>query len=139
MNPISYFTYYRRHKGQALLVLALIGSLTMGVYVIVSLTGVSFGTMRYSLNYLTRMSRLLVSKGPDIGMQSQISTIATLDSGFAAQIQAHPDVAAVLPENGLYVGFPVVGMVMPTPVLGVTEADLPVVMEVCDLRLKAGR
>jgi len=139
MNPISYFTYYRRHKGQALLVLALIGSLTMGVYVIVSLTGVSFGTMRYSLNYLTRMSRLLVSKGPDIGMQSQISTIATLDSGFAAQIQAHPDVAAVLPENGLYVGFPVVGMVMPTPVLGVTEADLPVVMKACDLQLKAGR
>ncbi|MDH4135570.1 MAG: ABC transporter permease, partial [Anaerolineae bacterium] len=100
--------------------------------------GVSFGTMRYSFHYLTRMSRLLASKGPDIGMQGQISTIETLDSGFAAQIRAYPDVAAVLPENGLYVGVPV-GVVIPTPVLGVTEADLPVVMEACDLRLKAGR
>jgi ABC-type antimicrobial peptide transport system permease subunit len=139
MNPLSPFTYYRRHKRQALLVLVLIGSLTLGVYVIVSLTGVSFGTMRYSFHYLTRMSRLLASKGPDIAMQSQISTIGTLDSGVATQIRAHPDVAAVLPENGLYVGVPVAGIVMPTPVLGVTEAALPVVMEACDLRLKAGR
>ena len=138
MNPLSPFTYYRRRKGQALLVLVLIGSLTMGVYVVASLTGVSFGTMRHSFHYLTRMSRLSASKGPDIGMQSQIPTIGTLDSGFAAQIRAHPDVAAVLPENGLYVGVPM-GVVLPIPVLGVTEADLPVVMEACDLRLKAGR
>ncbi|MFB0537533.1 MAG: ABC transporter permease, partial [Anaerolineae bacterium] len=139
MNPLSPFTYYRRHKRQALLVLVLIGSLTLGVYVLVSLTGVSFGTMRYSFHYLTRMSRLSASQGPEIGIQSQISTIGTLDSGFAAQIRAHPDVAAVLPENGLYVGVPLAGMGIPTPVLGVTEADLPVVMDVCDLRLKAGR
>jgi ABC-type antimicrobial peptide transport system permease subunit len=139
MNPLSPLTYYRRHKGQALLVLALIGSLTLGVYVLVSLTGVSFGTMRYSFHYLTRMSRLSASQGPDISMQNQVSTIGTLDSGFAAQIRAYPDVAAVLPENGLYIGVPFVGIVMPTPVLGVTEDDLPVVMEVCDLRLKAGR
>jgi ABC-type lipoprotein release transport system permease subunit len=138
MNPLSPFTYYRRRKGQALLVLVLIGSLTLGVYVVVSLTGVSFGTIRYSFHYLTRMSRLLASQGPDIGMQSQIATIGMLDPGIVAQIRAHPDVAAVLPENGLYVGVPV-GVVIPTPVLGVTEADLPVVMEACDLRLKAGR
>ena len=139
MNPLSPFTYYRRHKRQALLVLVLIGSLTLGVYVIVSLTGVSNGTMRLSFHYLNRMSRLLASKGPDIGMQSGIPTIGTLDSGFATQIRAHPDVAAVLPENGLYVGVPLAGMGIPTPVLGVTEADLPVVTEACDLRLKAGR
>ncbi|HSR32280.1 MAG TPA: FtsX-like permease family protein [Anaerolineae bacterium] len=139
MNPLSPLTYYRRHRGQALLVLALIGSLTLGVYVIVSLTGVSFATMRHSFHYLTRMSRLLASKGPEIGIQSQTSTIGTLDSGLAAQIRAHPDVAAVLPENGLYVGVPLAGMAIPTPVLGVTEADLPVVMEACALRLKAGR
>jgi ABC-type antimicrobial peptide transport system permease subunit len=94
--------------------------------------------MRFPFHYLTRMSRLLPSEGPDIDWQSRISTSGTLDSGIAAQIRAHPDVAAVLPENGLYVGVPM-GMVIPTPVLGVTEADLPVVMEACDLRLKEGR
>ncbi|MFC1975170.1 FtsX-like permease family protein [Chloroflexota bacterium] len=138
MNPLSPFTYYRRHKGQALLVLVLIGSLTLGVHAMVSLTDVTFETMRHSVHYLTRMSRLLASKGPGIGMQSEISANVTLDPGLAAQIRAHPDVAAVFPENGLYIGVPV-GVVVPIPVLGVTEADLPVVMEACDLRLKAGR
>jgi len=138
MNPLSPFTYYVRHKGQALLVLVLIGSLTLGVHAMVSLTDVTFETMRHSVHYLTRMSRLLASEGPSIGMQSQISSSATLAPGIAAQIRAHPGVAAVLPENSLYVGVPV-GVVVPIPVLGVTEADLPAVMEACDLRLKAGR
>ncbi len=138
MNPLSPFTYYRRHKGQALLLLVLIGSLTLGVTTMVRLTDVMFDSMRFPFHYLTRMSRLLPSAAPDIDWQSRSSTIGTLDTGLVAQIRAHPDVAAVLPENGLYVGVPM-GMVIPTPVLGVTEADLPVVMEACDLRLKEGR
>jgi ABC-type lipoprotein release transport system permease subunit len=137
-NPLSPFTYYVRHKGQALLVLVLIGSLTLGVHAMVSLTDVTFETMRHSIHYLTRMSRLLASKGPQIGMQGEIAANATLAPGLAAQIRAHPDVAAVLLENGLYIGVPV-GVVVPIPVLGVTETDLPAVMEACDLRLKEGR
>ena len=75
MNPLSPFTYYRRHKGQALLVLVLIGSLTMGVHAMVSLNNVILETMRHSTHHLTRMSRLLASKGPDAGgRQGQIST-----------------------------------------------------------------
>jgi ABC-type lipoprotein release transport system permease subunit len=138
VNPLSPFTYYIRHKGQALLVLVLIGSLTLGVHMMVSLTDVTFETMRHSVHYLTRMSRLLASKGPQIGMQGEISASGTLAPGIAAQLRAHPDVAAVLPENGLYVGVPV-GVVVPIPVLGVTDADLPTVMDACDLRLKEGR
>jgi ABC-type lipoprotein release transport system permease subunit len=138
MNPLSPFTYYRRHKGQALLLLVLIGSLTLGVHAMVSLTDVVFETMRHSIHYLTRMSRLLPSEGPTLGMMSGTSSGGTLDSSLVAQIRAHPGVAAVLPENGLYIGVPV-GVVVPVPVLGVTEADLPVVMEACDLRLKEGR
>ncbi|MBN1813314.1 MAG: ABC transporter permease [Anaerolineae bacterium] len=138
MNPLSPFTYTLRHKGQALLLLVLIGSLTLGVHAMVSLTDVMFESMHHPFHYLTRMSRLLPSEGPTIGWASQISTSGTLDPGFVAQIRAHPDVAAVLPENGLYVGVPM-GVVIPTPVLGVTEADLPVVMEACDLQLKEGR
>jgi ABC-type lipoprotein release transport system permease subunit len=138
MNPISPFTYYIRHKSQALLVLVLIGSLTLGVHAMVSLTDVVFESMRHTVHYLTRMSRLLPSKGPIVGWVSDISISGTLDPGVAAQIRAHPDVVAVLPENGLYVGVPM-GMVVPTPVLGVTETDLPVVMEACNLQMKEGR
>ena len=137
-NPLSPFTYYLRHKGQALLLLVLIGSLTLGVTIMVRLTDVVFDSFRYSFHYLTRMSRLMPSAAPDIGWESRSSAVGTPDSGLVAQIQAHPDVAAVLPENGLYVGVPM-GMVVPTPVLGVSETDLPVVMEACDLRLKTGR
>ena len=138
MNPLSPFTYYVRHKGQALLLLVLIGSLTLGVTTMVRLTDVVFDSMRFPFHYLTRMSRLLPSAAPDIDWQRQISTSGAMDSNIVAQIRAHPDVAAVLPENGLYVGVPM-GMVVPATVLGVTEADLPVVMEACDLRLKEGR
>jgi ABC-type lipoprotein release transport system permease subunit len=138
MNPLSPFIYYFRHKGQALLLLMLIGSLTLGVTTMVRLTDVVFDSFRYSFHYLTRMSRLMPSAAPDIDWERRSSAVGTLDSGLVAQIRAHPDVAAVLPENGLYVGVPM-GMVIPAPVLGVTEADLPTVMEACDLRLKEGR
>jgi len=104
----------------------------------VRLTDVVFESMRFPFHYLTRMSRLLPSEGPDIDWQSRTSTSGTMDLGIAAQIRAHPDVAAVLPENGLYIGVPM-GMVVPTPLLGLTEADLPVVMEALDLQLKEGR
>jgi ABC-type lipoprotein release transport system permease subunit len=139
MNPLSPFTYYRRHKGQALLLLALIGSLTLSVYMTVSLTDAGYENLRYFSHYLTRMSRLSTSEIPLTLGGIPISAGGTLDSGIAPQIRARPDVAAVLPENGLYVGVPTTGAVIPVPVLGVTEADLPVVMKACDLRLKAGR
>jgi ABC-type lipoprotein release transport system permease subunit len=124
MNPLSPFTYYRRHKGEAILLLALIASLTLGVFVMVGVVTASADRVLYGFHYLTRMSRITSGQG--------------LDSGILAQLRAHPDVAAVLPENGMLVFVPV-GIVIPFPVLGVTGADLPVVLEACDLRLKEGR
>lgn len=121
---MSPFTYYRRHEGQAILLLALIASLTLGVFVMVGVITASTDRALYGFHYLTRMSR--ITSGQD------------LDSGILAQLRAHPDVAAVLPENGLHVLVPA-GTVIPFPVLGVTEAGLPVVMQACDLRLKEGR
>jgi len=138
MNPVSPFTYYRRHKGQALLLVVLISSLTLGVITMVRMTDVVFDSMRYPFHYLTRMSHLMPNAAPDIDWESRSSTVGMVDSSIVAQIRVHPGVAAVLPENGLYVGVPM-GMVIPAPVLGVTEGDLPVVMEAFDLELKDGR
>jgi ABC-type lipoprotein release transport system permease subunit len=138
MNPLSPFTYYVRRKGQALLLMGLIAALTLGVYSLVSLSDVLLETMRQSAHYLTRMSRL--STGETLGVfgQSQALSGGALDPGIVAQLRAHPGVAAVLQENGLYVGVPMGGVVF-FPVLGVTEADLPVVMDACNLQLKTGR
>ncbi len=125
MNPLSPFTYYRRHKRMALLLLVLIGSLTLGVFVMVGVLSTSADSLFYPYHYLTRMSRIL-------GGQA-------LDPSSVAQLRARPDVAAVLPENGLLISFPAYGGVHSRPVLGVSEADLPLVMATCDLRLKEGR
>jgi ABC-type antimicrobial peptide transport system permease subunit len=126
MNPLSPFTYTLRHKRQALLLVGLIATLTLGVFVVAGamLTGVETGI--HSQYHLTRMSRILAAQA--------------LDPGVVAQIRAHPDVATVLPENGLAVNFPAMGSILGfCPVLGVTGDDLEPVMKTCDLRLKEGR
>jgi ABC-type lipoprotein release transport system permease subunit len=126
VNPLSPFIYYRRHKQQALLLLVLIGSLTLGVFVMV---GIMLTTTENSLHphhYLTRMSRILAGQA--------------MDASSVAQIRAHPDVAAIIPENGLFVNYPLGGTILgSSPVLGVAKDDLEMVMETCDLRLKEGR
>jgi ABC-type lipoprotein release transport system permease subunit len=128
MNPLSPFTYYRRHKGQALLLLVLIAALTLGVHMMYSLTNVLGETYYHSVRYLTRMSRLSFDGTSD-------STIAAV----ASQIRAHEGVAHVFFENGLQANAPAVIGVAEFPILGVTKADLPVVLGACDLWLKTGR
>jgi ABC-type lipoprotein release transport system permease subunit len=125
LNPLSPLTYYRRHKGQALLLLVLIGSLTLGVFVMVGVMSTAVGSVIYQYHHLSGMSRVLAGQA--------------LDAGTVAQIRAQPDVAAVVPENGLIVNFPSWGGLHSRPVLGVTGDDLELVMETCDLRLKEGR
>jgi ABC-type antimicrobial peptide transport system permease subunit len=131
MNPLSPVTYYRRHKRRALLLVGLIAALTLGVHMMYSLTNVIGETYYHSVRYLTRMSRLSFSG-------TSASTIAAI-AAIANQIRAHEGVAYVFPENGLRANAPAVIGVAEFPILGVTEADLPVVMDACDLRLKAGR
>jgi ABC-type lipoprotein release transport system permease subunit len=125
LNPLSPFTYYRRHKGQALLLVSMIAALTLGVF---SMAGVILTSLRnapHQYAHLTKISRITAGQ--------------TLDSGIVAQLRAHSDVAAVLPENGLTVSFASWFMLESRPVLGVMEGDLRMVMETCNLRLKEGR
>jgi ABC-type antimicrobial peptide transport system permease subunit len=125
LNPLSSFTYYRRHKGQALLLLVLIGSLTLGVFSMAGVILTSLRNVPHRYAHLTKISR--------------IPNGQTLDPGTVAQLRAHSDVVAVLPENGLSVSFASLFALESRPVLGVMEDDLKPVMETCNLRLKAGR
>lgn len=123
MNPLSPLTYYRRHKRRALLMLSLIALTTLGVCVMVRLLDAFPEQTQVAYRYLTRFS-LLHSPEP----------------GVVSQVRAHPDVAHVIPERNLYVHVPLSSIHMQGfRVLGVAEADLPVLMETCDLRLKEGR
>ena len=124
MNPLSSLTYYRRHKKQTLLVLILISLLTLGVSVIVRLPDSFLEHMAYSESYVTRAD-LVSAIGP------------TLDAGIVAQIRSHPGVAQVISEKGLMVTWPPISGV--SHIFGVTQADLPGLLEVFDLSLKEGR
>ncbi|MBN1815655.1 MAG: ABC transporter permease [Anaerolineae bacterium] len=128
MNPLSSFTYTRRHKGQALLLVGMIAALTLGVFMTFGLTDVIGGAVYYPTHYLTRMSRVTAGGASD-------ATIAAI----AGHARTHPDVVYVLPENGLQANVPSVVWSMSFPLLGVAQTDLSTVMNACDLRLKAGR
>jgi len=125
VNPLSPVTYYRRHKHSALLLIGVVALLTLGVYMMVSVTDSILEGVYYSQHYLTRLS--------------QVSAEGGLDPEVIARIRAHPDIAHVISENGMYIGVPWMGTPLLFPALGVTETDLPVVMAACDLRLKEGR
>jgi hypothetical protein len=125
MNPLSRLTYYRRHKGRTLLLLALVGLATLGVCVMVRLPEALAEQSQVVIRYLTRFS-IVSAVGP------------SLEPGVPAQIRMHPGVARAIPEISLYLDVP-----MNTSggfrLFGVPEADLPFLVDVCDLRLREGR
>jgi ABC-type lipoprotein release transport system permease subunit len=127
MNPLSPFTYYRRHKRQTLLLVGLITLVTLGIYVMVGVLDSIMDTAHTTANYLTRLSHVY----PAIGN--------SLDPAVESQIQTHPGVARVIPENGIMISWSSLFGGESLKVLGVAEADIQVLMDICDLRLKEGR
>ena len=119
MNPLSSLTYYRRHKRSALLLLGVIALVTMGVHVMVSLADAVMDYALYRHHYLTRLSHVSAGGG--------------LAPATIARIRAHPDAARVVPENGAQISVPWVGLPVPFPALGVSEADQPHVLAALDL------
>jgi len=127
MNPLSPFTYYRRHKRSTLLLLILVSLMTLGVCVMVRLLDSGLEQPETTDRYLTRFS-VVSALGP------------LLEPDVVSQVRANPDVAHAIPEKGLYVGVPMIGALPGSfRLFGVSEADLPVLMDLCDVRLKEGR
>jgi hypothetical protein len=124
MNPLTPLTYYGRHKRQTLLLVGLIALMTLGVCTMVRLLD-SLPEGRYAAgNYLTRIS-LVTAGGP------------SLDPGVVSQIRTHPGVAQVIEEKGLELEAP--NIFGEHHLFGLTETDMRVLMETCDLGLKEGR
>ena len=124
MNPLSPLTYYRRHKRSTLLLVVLIGLMTLGVCVMVRLIDSYVEDQYNARRYLSRVSTVLA-----VGSE--------LDPGLVTQIRAHPDAAYVIQEKGLDLLLPPVASEY--HLFGVSESDLPLLMEACDLRRKEGQ
>jgi ABC-type antimicrobial peptide transport system permease subunit len=130
MNPLSPLTYYRRHKRQTLLMMSLVSLVTLGVCIMV---GMLYPVLEHnSIVVLGPLSHFSLVY-PAVG--------SSLEPTVVSQIRAHPDVAGVIPENGLGLFIQVPSLVATGGfrVLGLSEADLHVLMDACHLRLKEGR
>ena len=124
MNPLSPFTYYLRHKRQTLLLLGLVGVMTLGVCAMVRLLDSVPESYRAAGNYLTRVS-VVSAQGP------------TLEPGVVAQVRAHPGMAIVIQEKGLSISLPPI--ISEHHIFGVSAADMQLLVDTCELRLKEGR
>jgi ABC-type lipoprotein release transport system permease subunit len=124
MMPVSPFAYHRRHKRRALLMVALIALTTLGVSVMVRVLDSVIEYSEAMDRYLTRFSMVSAIGGP-------------LEPGVLPRIQAHPDVARVVVEKSLYVVMPPIDRGF--DLFGISQADVQVLMDACDLRLKEGR
>ncbi|MBN2391822.1 MAG: ABC transporter permease [Anaerolineae bacterium] len=124
MDPLSPFTYYRRHKRQTLLLLLLISLMTVGISFMVRLPDSFLEHMAYSESYKTRVS-LVSAIGP------------TMDPSIVSQIRSHPDVAQVMQEKGVTVIWPPI--TGDSHLFSVSEFDMQALLDTFDLRLKEGR
>jgi ABC-type antimicrobial peptide transport system permease subunit len=124
VNPLSPFTYYRRHKRSALLQIALISLATVGLFVLVAVLDTL--PSRVNVSYLTKISRVI-----PVG--------DALDPVVVSQVQTHPDVARTIPDNGLRISLPTLLGTDSQHLLGVSPQDARYLMQHCGVRLKEGR
>jgi ABC-type lipoprotein release transport system permease subunit len=132
MNPLSLWTYYRRHKGRAALLLGLISLVTAGLYVMGALTwGIFTEPTRANNLYLSRMNFLLPAAGH-----------TELDPSVVTRIRTHPAVEAIYPTHiSKGVGIPEAmgGQNHWISLLALEETAIPTILERCDATLVTGR
>jgi len=86
MNPLSPWTFYRRHKRYTALLMGLIGLVTCGLYLMAALTWAVFVEP-------TRSNRMFLSKFGIVMPRGGGEHAAEV----VAQVRAHPAVAQVVP------------------------------------------
>jgi ABC-type lipoprotein release transport system permease subunit len=126
MNPLSPLTYQRRHKWSASVLITLITLATMGLFIMVAVLD-SITLTRAQVSYLTRVSQVY----PNLEL--------SFEPGVVSQIQTHPGVARIIPENGLSISLPGLGASDSLNLLGVSQDDVQYLMDHCGVRLKEGR
>ncbi|HSR30225.1 MAG TPA: FtsX-like permease family protein [Anaerolineae bacterium] len=125
MNPLSPLTYYRRHKGSALLLMSIICLATAGLFVMVGV--LDSIPMRAHTSYLTKISRVYPATG------------GALEAGVGSQLQAHPDIARVILDNGLQLAPPTLIGLDSLRLMGVSQDDAQFLMADFGVCLKEGR
>jgi len=127
MKPLSAWTHCRRHKRSVVLLVTLVVLVTLGIGLMAGVLDSVLDSAFATSSYVTRLSRVY----PAIGR--------SLEAAVVSQIRSHSDVHRVVPENGLLISPPSLFGDRSFEILGVPEADVPILMDVCDVRVKEGR
>lgn len=131
MNPLSVWTFYRRHKRRAFLLLSLSILVTAGIYLMGALMwGVYGETGRANYMFLSKFSVVIpesLEDGPD--------------PAVVAQLRANPDVTRVIPASAIWITVPglMAGGGSGFELWGLMEQDIPYILERCGAALKQGR
>ena len=119
-------TYYRRHKGRALLLLSLVTLVTLAVYLMAGWLNSYADYLIATVDEWTRYSLVLARRTQSV------------EPAVVSQIRTQPDVDQVIPAKQNFIYVPALGK-LPFFIWGVSEANLQTMLQVCDLRLKEGR
>jgi ABC-type lipoprotein release transport system permease subunit len=127
-HPLASLTFYLRHRSRGILLIVSMALMILGVAFPVFLVSVVFDGLRPAYEYLHHMSEVSPGMGD------------ALAPGVAAQIRSHPAVDRAIPaiSLGFYVVVPP-GSGTGVNVLGVSQNDLPMLMERVGAQLVEGR
>jgi ABC-type lipoprotein release transport system permease subunit len=126
-KPLSSLTFYLRHRQRGVLMILSTALMVLGITFPVFLFSAMTSAMMPSIEYLQHVS--------------EISPVHfELDPGIVGQIKSHPTVAHTIPAIRL-------GMQMVLPpgggtdvnIYGVSEADLPILLELFGIQILEGR
>ena len=121
MNPLSTWTFYRRHKRHAALLLGLSVVVTVGLYSLVALVWAVFVEP-------PRQAHMALSEFSIVTPQSNEGGP---DPAVLAQMQANPDVAKVIPAMLIRIQIPSIlpGESFQFELLGLSEEDVSYILE----------
>jgi lipoprotein-releasing system permease protein len=127
-RPLSSLTFYLRHRRRGLLMILSTALMVLGIAFPVFLLSAMMSAVRPEHEYLQQVSEMYLLGRPE------------LNSGIVAQIKSQPAVARTVPAISLGIQ-----MVLPpgggteANIYGVSESDLPILLELYGMRVKEGR
>jgi len=127
MNPLSPFTYYRRHKGGTALLAMIIALVTLAVGLMVSVLDSYVENLYLDLAYLHSLASIYPNE------------IGEVDPGIAAQVRDHPDVERVIPDSWISIQHPALVGTSRVRVFVIPVAEMPGLLRTCAQRVQEGR
>ena len=130
MNPLSTWTFYRRHKGHAALMLGLSIAVTVGLYSLVALVW----------GVLVEPARMAYTAYSEFSLVSPQFTEDGPDPVVLARLQSNPDIAKIIPSIFIRTELPgmMPGLGFQFDLLGLQNEDMVYLLERSGAELKDG-